>query len=213
MGKRIAVNRWETSIPLTKCYISYYRILLWILPSNYRGERREITSHKRVYYAYFSLIIISILLFGINLKNSGSKYSLNFFYPIQNALPIDIPISSDSEEPYILNYSSYLGGLYSDFGYDIAVADSGEYYVTGYTRCSDFPLMNPIYSQIHYTEAFITKFNSDDTLNFSTFYGGSYYDFAYSIALDSYGACYITGYTQSSDFPTINSFDDTYNEF
>src|SRR5208282_4023564 len=38
----------------------------------------------------------------------------------------------------------------------------------------------------------------------STFLGGSVADRAYGISLDTTGAAYITGYTQSPDFPIAN---------
>jgi hypothetical protein len=47
----------------------------------------------------------------------------------------------------------------------------------------------------------------DPTLVYSTYLGGSGIDFGYGIAVDEDGHAYVTGYTQSANFPTKNPFD------
>lgn len=44
------------------------------------------------------------------------------------------------------------------------------------------------------------------SLFYSTFLGGSDFDLAYSIAVDALGAAYVTGYTLSTDFPTVGPY-------
>jgi len=113
-----------------------------------------------------------------------------------------------------LIYSTFLGGSSSEYGYGIAVDSSGCAYVTGYTYSSDFPTTVGAWdSTYNNIEVFVTKFNSAGTaLLYSTFLGGTSYDYGRGIAIDSSGCAYVTGYTQSTDFPTtVGAWDSTYN--
>ena len=115
----------------------------------------------------------------------------------------------DKSSPLIIDpvlvYSSYLGGSGEDQGYSIAVDTSGNVYITGWTNSSNFPT-TPGVVQTSYRggsyDAFVTKIKSDGTLVYSTYLGGSTLDMAYGIAVDSSGNAYVTGPTDSSDFPT-----------
>ena len=104
-------------------------------------------------------------------------------------------------------YATYLGGTDDDGTRDTAIAvDShGNAYVTGWTASLDFPTRNPIRGALSGAngDAFVTKINpTGSELVFSTYYGGSSYDEARGIAVDSVGNAYITGETHSQDFPT-----------
>jgi len=105
-------------------------------------------------------------------------------------------------------YSTYLGGTSSDSGYGIAVDSSGSVYVAGYTSSSDFPTQNPYQSaSAGNNDIFVTKLSSSgNTLIYSTYLGGSSFDYGTGIAVDSSNNAYITGTTASSDFPTQNPF-------
>ena len=114
-----------------------------------------------------------------------------------------------------LVYSTYLGGSSDDFGYEIAVDTSGNAYVTGYAPSSDFPTTPGAFQTTKVGaagDAFVTKLNSNGTdLIYSTYLGGDYYDYGYGIAVDTSGNAYVTGKTQSHDFPvTAGAFQTTY---
>jgi hypothetical protein len=105
-----------------------------------------------------------------------------------------------------LVYSGFLGGSYWDVGYGIAVDSSGSAYVTGYTGSSDFPaVVGPDLSfNGGGADAFVAKVNPAGTaLVYAGFLGGSSWDCGYGIAVDSAGNAYVTGWTNSSDFPAI----------
>ena len=115
----------------------------------------------------------------------------------------------------VLVYSTYLGGLGGqEFGDGIAVDDEGRAHVTGDTNSSDFPIIASTAYQPNLngvagatTDAFITRLSADGTsLDYSTYLGGSSRDGGSAIALDNAGNAYLTGITQSPDFPTVNPF-------
>ena len=112
-----------------------------------------------------------------------------------------------------LVYSTYLGGAAdSTVGYGVAVDAGGNAYITGYTYANDFPTVNPIQGVISASsDVFVSKLNSTGTaLVWSTYLGGNESDYGYDIALDASGNAYITGYTNSSDFPMVNAAQSTF---
>jgi hypothetical protein len=108
-------------------------------------------------------------------------------------------------------YFSYLGGSGNDQGNGIAVDSNGDAYITGSTASKDFPTASPIIGKLGGSQAaFVTKVNrAGSALDFSTYLGGSGTDSGAAIALDSAGNCYVTGSTNSSNFPTVNAIPST----
>ena len=104
-----------------------------------------------------------------------------------------------------LIYSTYLGGAAADEGYGIAVDGAGNAYVTGYTSSTNFPTTAGAFrtSFSGNIDAFVTKVNANgSTLAYSTYLGGSGYERAPGIAVDAAGNAYVTGFTDSANFPT-----------
>jgi PKD repeat protein len=106
-----------------------------------------------------------------------------------------------------LVYSTYLGGADTDMGYDIVVDGSGNAYITGSTWSADFPTTTGAFQRSYgsggWQDSFITKLNAAGTdLVYSTYVGGTTNDAGSSIAVDGSGNAYITGSTDSTDFPT-----------
>jgi len=114
-------------------------------------------------------------------------------------------------DPLVLVYSTYLGGSGRDIGSGIVVDSEGAAYVTGETESTDFPPQNPIQgTNAGLNDAFITKINASGTaLVYSTYLGGSEWDFGSGIAVDSEGTAYVAGFTLSIDFPTQNPIQGT----
>jgi hypothetical protein len=117
----------------------------------------------------------------------------------------------------VLSYSTYLGGSGFDYGTSIAVDSSGNAYVSGYTNSLDFPALSGAQGTpgggtcangldtYPCFDAFVTKLNpTGSALVYSTYLGGSGEDYATGITVDASGNAYLTGYTDSSDFPTAN---------
>ncbi len=119
----------------------------------------------------------------------------------------------------VLVYSTYFGGSGGgdprDFAYGIASDPEGNTYVTGSTRSSDFPVRNAI-QNFHGgggLDAFGAKFSPEGELLYSTYLGGSGDEnggLGGAIATDKAGSAYITGSTESEDFPVLHPFQLTY---
>ena len=108
-------------------------------------------------------------------------------------------------------YSTYLGGIGNDYGYDIAVDSAGQAYVTGSTSAS-FPVTPGAFDTTFNggTDAFVTKLNpAGSGLVFSTYLGGNLADLGFGIALDTAGWVYVTGSTASANFPVMATAFDT----
>ena len=107
--------------------------------------------------------------------------------------------------------STYLGGSSNDEGLDIAVGPDGNIYVAGITSSNDFPRCTygpcaPTGDNIFAgtSEAFIAKMSPDlKTLIQTTYLGGNGSEWAEALVIDGTGNIYVTGSTDSSDFPGI----------
>ena len=109
-------------------------------------------------------------------------------------------------------YSTYLGGEGNDMGFDIAVDAAGGAHVAGITGSTSFPVVNPRQAFLRgFNDVFVARLApSGASLVYSTYLGGSDreqapFDFvpALKLALDTGGNAYVTGLTQSADFPSL----------
>ncbi|MEK6406223.1 MAG: SBBP repeat-containing protein [Acidobacteriota bacterium] len=104
-----------------------------------------------------------------------------------------------------LLYSTYLGGIGADQATSVATDTSGNAYVTGTTSSQNFPIVRGGFEVFggYGNDAFVSKLNpTGANLVYSTYLGGSDYDYGYGVAVDSSGSAYVTGSTQSQNFPT-----------
>jgi hypothetical protein len=102
-----------------------------------------------------------------------------------------------------LVYSTYLDGAGS--GQAMALDTAGNAYIAGYTYSAGFTTTAGAYQRTYggATDAFVVKLNSTGTAQvFSTFLGGSAEEQAMSLKVDSTGAAFVAGFTNSSNFPT-----------
>ncbi|MFX0065906.1 MAG: SBBP repeat-containing protein [Candidatus Hermodarchaeota archaeon] len=130
----------------------------------------------------------------------------------------DVFIFKLSADGSNLLYSTYVSGSYRDLGTDIAIDGVGNMYVTGFTSSTDFPTVNAYDAtgdgSTDYLDVFVFKLAANgSTLLYSTYVGGSQTewcnDFGFRIAIDAAGNAYVTGWTESTDFPTVNAYDAT----
>ncbi len=141
----------------------------------------------------------------------------------------DIFVTKMNSNGTSLIYSTFIGGNGQDMGRDIDVDRFGNVYVSGqtgsYAKDSSIPNSPILPSDFPVTEnAYDTSFNGQkdavvfklspngSKLLFSTFIGGSNSDISTSLALDPNRRIFISGFTNSSQFPvTSNSYQTTHN--
>ncbi len=112
-----------------------------------------------------------------------------------------------------LVYSTFLGGDGNNDGVSLALDSEGNVYVTGSTTSPNFPTTSDAF-QTSYNggyDAFVTKLSlTDSVLVYSTYLGGTNNDQSNFLVLDTEDNAYVTGLTESSDFPTTSDAFQTY---
>ena len=102
--------------------------------------------------------------------------------------------------------STFVGGTDYDGAGNITIGPSGNIYIAGSTSSDDFPIKDAYQDErAGESDVFITKLSpilDADSLMYSTYLGGSDADYAYGIATNKAGCAYVTGWTNSLDFPT-----------
>ena len=110
-----------------------------------------------------------------------------------------------------LAWGTFLGGSDYDGSMGISTDVAGNIFITGITLSPDFCIhagFDASYSGGQ-NDAFVAKFTASGQLQWSSFLGGSNYDVAVGIAADAQGNSFITGATNSPDFPVPGGFDRT----
>ena len=104
----------------------------------------------------------------------------------------------------VLQYTAYLGGSSADEANAIAADAAGNTYVTGFTKSADFPSRPGAFQPATQgsQDAFVVKISPNgSSLLYATFLGGNGTDTGLGIAVDPQGNAYITGRTDSTNFP------------
>ena len=148
-----------------------------------------------------------------NVYLTGTTDSTDFptVAPLQTATggSFDAFIAKLTPTGSALVYATYVGGNGIDIGTDIAVDGTGNAYVTGATMSTNFPTANAFQPTFAggaaFGDAFLIKLNADGSaLLYATYIGGANDDRGLSVAIDGAGNAYVTGETDSTDFPTLN---------
>src|SRR5215210_2500305 len=109
-------------------------------------------------------------------------------------------------EPPDLAFSTFLGGQEWDEAYDVEVDDEGNRYVAGFTLSDDFlGEESRAEGPGGIVDAFVVKVSPRNELAWSVVLGGTLLDTATGLSLDDEGNVYVTGRTESEDFPTVNA--------
>jgi uncharacterized protein (TIGR03437 family) len=154
------------------------------------------------------------LAYGIAVDGVGNAYvagdarstDFNTRNPLQatNRGGLDGFVSKINSVGASLSYSTYLGGSGEDLALGVALDTGGNAYFTGYTSSNDYSTRSPIQPTSRGgLEVFVTKIFADASdIAFNTYFGGNGSDTGNAIAVDSTGACYVTGATTSTNLAT-----------
>jgi hypothetical protein len=153
---------------------------------------------------------------GVAVDRSGNVYvtgltsSTNF--PVADGAAAPQPKTGGGYDVFVSKYtragalvfSTYLGGTAYDAGDAIAASADGTVVVAGATSSTNFPTtvgaLN--HSARGNLDAFVAKLTAAGSLAFSTYLGGAGNDQATGVALDASGSAFVTGFTDSTNFPT-----------
>ena len=154
--------------------------------------------------------LVPIHLSEKTLSDTNDKTVVNGLVKLSDTTsPINSSITNNTLS---LDYSTYLGGNKDDWGTGIAVDNTNNVYMTGNTYSSNFPTKNAFnntYNDHQEDDLLVMKFSSNGGVVFSTYFGGSLRDESSGIGVDAFGNSFITGNTNSPDFPEKNSLNAT----
>jgi len=168
-----------------------------------------------------------------NIVVAGNTSSSEF--PVtQNAVQPTCPVDFIDDSPFCY-YHTFVSKLTSDgsafvfstflgstgrtdqeYMRGVDVDAAGNVYVTGNTNGREFPVLDAIQRDLaggiclgwndrFCMDAFVTAFNADGSLRYSTYLGGNFDEWAGGIAVKADGEAFVTGYSDSSSaqpFPT-----------
>jgi hypothetical protein len=226
LGKSIAVDAVGNAYVTGDTFSTNFPTTMGAFQTTYAGGKDAFVTKLN---ATGSALLYSTYLGGTaSDEGNGIAFGLSGAYVIGSTASNDFPTaspfqgaragSSDAFITYLnasgsaLLASSFLGGSNLDTAYGIDVDSSGNVYVAGSTSSINFPTANA-FQTINggATDAFVSKFNAIGSgLVYSTYLGGAASDQAKGIAVDASGNAYVTGDTQSANFPTAAPFDATY---
>lgn len=105
-------------------------------------------------------------------------------------------------------YSTYLGSLSTDDANDIVIDSVGNIYISGWSYSQSFYTTTDAYQSFNASpsdrDVIISKFSNNGAMLYSTYIGGVGDDYASGIAIDKTGRLYVTGATNSVNYPITN---------
>ncbi len=156
-----------------------------------------------------SNVFITGYAWSDNFPTTAGSYSESF-----NGVK-DAYVSKFTNDLSTLLVSTYIGGSSWDNGLAIVVDSTGEVIISGATGSPNFPIAGAAYDNTYNggsNDVFVCKLDNDlSSIIASTFIGGGDDDYGYDLTLDNAGNVFVTGRTESTDYPAIGGFDNTFN--
>jgi alpha-tubulin suppressor-like RCC1 family protein len=156
-----------------------------------------------------------------NIIVGGQTYSSNFpviagSYDISPNGGMDGFVCEINDDLEIIMYATFVGGDRSDIINAIVVDNANKIYVSGTTSSQNFPMVDDhkaYDSQLNGTDIFVARFDFHlENLEASSFLGGTSWENATDMTINSNDEIMIAGTTVSIDFPaTPGTYDQKYN--
>ena len=177
--------------------------------STYLGGNSDEWGHSIIFDTSGNLLITGFT-YSDNFPTAGTPYDDS-----QNG-GADVFVTKINSDLSTLSASTFIGGSLSEEGHSIAIDNDGNIFVSGHTKSSDYPMAGSPYNDSHnggVKDINVSKLSSDlSTLLASTFIGGNDDENSNFLAVDNSGNIFVSGYSESGDYPTTSSsFDDSYN--
>ena len=203
IGVEYIVDGLSYSFKLGQYNKDYTLVIDPLIASTYIGGLGDESGESIVFSASGSVFIAGT-------TTSGNYPIVEPAYDNSFATFEDVFISRLSGDLKTLEASTYIGGVSSDFAHSIKIDNDGNLIVCGTTMSSDFPMAGtPVDNIFLISEAFVLKINPAlDNLIASTFLGGNVADGATDIAIDAANNIFVTGSTNSPDFPMGGTYYD-----
>lgn len=153
----------------------------------------------------------------VGLTNSTTFPMMNAFQSTFGGSPADVFVLKLNAVGSALLYSSYLGGsasaqpIFGELVNGIRLDSAGNIYLTGFTESNNFPTKSALQPNFGggTRDVFLAKFDPSrsgaDSLVYSTYLGGSDRDEGNAVTVDSAGNAYVSGFTFSTNFPTMSA--------
>jgi len=164
------------------------------------------------------MILIGVT-FSSNFPTTPGAWDRDFNTGSCGAICKDLYIAKLSASGSSLEFATFLGGNLDETGGSIAIDSSGNVYITGITYSPDFPVTAGAFDSVFgggtcgstfCPDLFVAKLTADGSnLVYSTYLGGSSYDYGIGIGIDGSGAVTVIGDTSSSDITTTPGSIDT----
>jgi hypothetical protein len=209
------------SLPCEDAFIAEYSPNGALLYSTYLGGKRYDVPYGIATDAQGRIGIAGVTQSGNFPVHNALQSKIHSTHNYQICPPASVP-STPCPDGFVtvlasagrgLVYSTFLGGNQRDAASGIAFDAQGDAFVAGWTESKNFPVAHPLQRHLasacrafrigpNCEDAFVAELNpSGSRLLYSTYVGGNAIDAATGIAVDSHGAAYITGFTDSTNFP------------
>ena len=148
----------------------------------------------------------------------GNRHEIAGSYQLVDSKTVSFKIGDyDHSQPLVidpyLSFSTYFGGNQTDVPLAVTVDSQGYIYLAGSTLSTLFTNNIPSGYKTNFQggaysgDGFVAKFDAQGSnLVYFTYLGGNSEDGVECIAVDTQGQAYVSGFTQSANFPTNNTF-------